>query len=201
MFTCCRPHRLDPAGQLGIRLSGASAAFHPWKNIEIGFVNFLFSLLNTPCLELIGTVPGSAITTMPTISWCSWNNVCEGRGLFRPRWKKLELIQSTSRTTLVTSGTRSRASFSPPSSSATTTSRFVHVNTALQWICLWNQFSFWIQSLTILRSSCVPWELSFQCRWGDISCLAGSRSRQEHPQQTLRRGALRRKRISDEWQT
>ena len=138
MFTCCRPHRLDPAGQLGIRLSGASAAFHPWKNIKIGFVNF--SLLNTPCLELIGTVPGSAITTMPTISWCSWNNVCEGRGLFRSRWKKLDLIQSTSRTTLVTSGTRSRASFSPPSSSATTTSRFVHVNTALQRICLWNRF-------------------------------------------------------------
>ena len=100
----------------------------------MGFVNFLFSLLNTPCLELIGTVPGSAITTMPTISWCSWNNVCERTGLFRSRWKKLDLIQSTSRTTLVTSGTRSRASFSPPSSSATTTSRFVHVNTALQRI-------------------------------------------------------------------
>ena len=27
---------------------------------------------------------------MPTISWCSWKNVGEGRGLFRLRWKKSE---------------------------------------------------------------------------------------------------------------
>ena len=38
----------------------------------------------------------------------------------------------TSKTTLVTRGTRSRASFSFPSSSATTTSRLVQVNTALE---------------------------------------------------------------------
>lgn len=60
-------------------------------------------------LEFIGMTPGSTITTTPTIRWCSSN------------------------TTLVTSGTRSKASCSDPQSSATTTSRFVQVNTALQW--------------------------------------------------------------------
>lgn len=59
-------------------------------------------------LEFIGMTPGSTITTTPTIRWCSSN------------------------TTLVTSGTRSKASCSDPQSSATTTSRFVQVNTALQ---------------------------------------------------------------------
>lgn len=58
-------------------------------------------------LELIGITPGSTMTTTPTIRWCS------------------------SRTTLVTRGTRSKASCSEPLSSATTTNRLVHVKTAL----------------------------------------------------------------------
>ena len=60
-------------------------------------------------LELIGTVPGSATTTIPTIKWCS------------------------SSTVFVINGTKSNASLSAPSNSATTTNRFVHVKTALIW--------------------------------------------------------------------
>jgi hypothetical protein len=47
------------------------------------------------------------------------------------RLNLIHRVLLTSKTALVTRGTRSRASFSPPSNSATTTSRFVQVNTAL----------------------------------------------------------------------
>ncbi|MPC15699.1 hypothetical protein E2C01_008498 [Portunus trituberculatus] len=67
--------------------------------------------------ELMGTTPGSTTTMTPTMIWCS------------------------SRTDEVISGTRSRASYSAPSSSTTTTSKLVQLNTAHSEIFLWHRIT------------------------------------------------------------
>ena len=100
-----------------------------------------------------------------------------------------QFLRLTSRTTFVTRGTRSSASLSFPSSSATTTSRLVQVNTALKqdnWLsyppCL---------CLTILQSSCEPGARCSRCLLGDISCPGVSESHPGPQPQTRRHDILK----------
>lgn len=73
--------------------------------------------------EFIGTTPGSTTTATPTIRWCS------------------------SSTTFVINGTKSKASLSFPSNSATTTRRLVHVNTALRYKSRNFHVNMWVPNL------------------------------------------------------
>ena len=121
-------------------------------------------------LELMGTVPGSAITTMPTIKWCS------------------------SRTVFVIKGTRSRASVSGPSSSATTTSKLVQVKTALESklrlvLLLWTTLM--KNVLTIQQFSCVLAWLNFLRRLDDTAFHAKSKFRPKIRRQTRHHGNLK----------
>ena len=130
-------------------------------NLLFKIIKYLIWLINTKkndsvqndaYLELIGTVPGSAMTTIPTTSWCS------------------------SKTMFVTRGTRSKASFSFPSNSATTTSRLVHVNTALGEIILkilsWNNLIILKNcSLKIIFHSFWLFDLFQNCPSGSVRKL------------------------------
>lgn len=100
-------------------------------------------------LELMGMTPGSTMTTTPTIRWCS------------------------SRTALVIRGTRSSASCSEPHSSDTTTSRLVHVNTALRGTRTQKQRYCWtISGQTCIRFLHGAIQCITVCYWSslDFSC-------------------------------
>lgn len=130
--------------------------------------------------ELMGITPGSTMTTTPTMRWCS------------------------SRTTLVTSGTRSKASCSEPLSSATTTSRLVHVNTALRSE-KWEKFRFLLLFATRINNATLSAHLllltslrccggrgtrTSRCRWGDNAAPSTPAFHPGIPPQTRHHGDL-----------
>lgn len=125
------------------------------------------------------------MTTTPTMRWCS------------------------SRTTLVTRGTRSKASCSEPLSSATTTSRLVHVKTALVrekkcWSTVDPHFSIFkhissVKTRTSLRCCDELATPTSLCQWGDSAAPSAPMFHQESPPQTRHHGDLWQWGVKAQW--
>lgn len=123
------------------------------------------------------------MTTTPTMRWCS------------------------SRTTLVTRGTRSKASCSEPLSSATTTSRLVHVKTALGreekcWATMFlhiHQHTSGLETRTFLRCCDELATPTSLYQWGGSAAPSAPTFHQESPPQTRHRGDLWQWRVKVQW--